>query len=83
MSEITKEMAEEDTTPVQVQLLADGIRLDGVDYVRGDTVTLPKAHADRLARWDSVAPVGTLEKRAKAERDRAKAEADYQRAVAE
>jgi hypothetical protein len=63
---------------VEVELLADGIRLDGVDYVRGDLVTLPKGHAERLAKHGSVGKKGTIEARRKAEADLVEAEARRQ-----
>lgn len=67
---------------VEVELLADGIRLDEVDYVRGDVVTLPEDHAERLRAHGSVGPKGTVEKQLKAQADREEAEARYQAALA-
>lgn len=64
---------------VEVELLADGIRLGGVDYVRGDVIKLPKDHAERLQKWGSVGPKGSVEKAEEAATERAEAEAAYQR----
>lgn len=70
-------MPEEKT--VEVELLADGIRVEGVDYVQGDVVTLPKEHAERLQKHGSVGPKGSVEKAEKAAADRDEAEARHQR----
>lgn len=69
---------------VEVELLADGIRLpdenDVVhEYVRGDVITLPQEHADRLREFGSVGDKGSVEKARKAEEDRDAAEAKRQR----
>lgn len=69
---------------VEVELLADGIRMpdeDGVyrDYSRGDVITLPEEHADRLRKFGSVGDKGSVEKARKAGEDRDAAEAKRQR----
>lgn len=70
-----------DVPNVEVELLANGIRLDGVDYVRGDVIRLPKDHAERLQKWGSVGPKGSVEKAEEAEQERAEADARFQRHV--
>lgn len=69
------------TDNVTVELLADGIRLGGVDYRRGDEITLPKAHAEVLRAHGSVGPKGTIAKQRQAEADREEAEARHQAAL--
>lgn len=64
---------------VEVELLADGIRLDGRDYVRGDVVTLPESHAKWLEELGSVGAKGSVERSRKAAQERDEAEARRQR----
>lgn len=78
-------MAEEKT--VQVELLADGIRLadeDEVtrDYVRGDLVTLPVSHAERLRAHGSVGDKGSVKKAEEAQRKLDELEVQRQRYLA-
>lgn len=72
---------------VEVELLADGIRLadeHGVvrDYVRGDVISLPESHAERLRAHGSVGEKGSVEKARKAQEERDAAEAKRQRFLA-
>lgn len=53
---------EKDEKTVEVELLADGILVDGNEFVRGDVVKLPESHAKVLEKAGSVGPKGTIEK---------------------
>ena len=73
-------MADEKT--VEVELLADGIRLDGRDWVRGDVITLPVSHADRLRAHAAVGAKGSVRKAEEARRKLAELEVQRQRYLA-
>lgn len=69
------------------QLLAGSMIVDGEEKRRGDTVLLTEQAAKRLSEeFGAVAPEGTLERRAQAEREaaeaRERAEADIRKAAA-
>lgn len=70
-------MAEEKM--VERELLADGIRLDGVDYVRGDVITIGEKHAKVLESHGSVGAKGSVKKADEAARERDEAEVRHQR----
>lgn len=64
---------------VERELLADGIRIDGIDYTRGDTITIGEKHAKVLESHGSVGAKGSVKKAEQAKLDAAEAEARHQR----
>ncbi len=65
----------------QYQLLATGMMLKGVEFVRGDTVELDAEHGDRLETFGSVGPVGIIERMAKADAKAAELRAEAAKPV--
>ena len=62
---------------VEIELLADRMKFEGVEYSKGDLAEIPKSSEAALRRHGSVGDPGTLEKiqEAQAARDAADAQA--------
>ncbi len=76
-------MTDEKKPTKAFQLFSDGMLVDGVEHVRGDTVHIDPKHGERLQHEGHVGPVGTLEKRAKAREEASKIMADAERSIRE
>jgi hypothetical protein len=66
---------------VEVELLADGMRLHGRNYVRGDVVSLPEERVEVLLKHGVIGKKGSLKAAQEAEQERDAAEARRQVAL--